>query len=152
MAKPIEYKQRDNELDLASTINLLFTQKRETLSDPILRFDITPNAAAFNLELLRNCNFNLTTLCNSESRNVTRYGSEFKEISKLRLLLGMHHQSKKLEKQLTDGVHFELECISSVIQRQDIEEAAKRGNHEYAKIKNRNLYFLPVLLYYFGDT
>ena len=136
MGRPSLEDPRDSTSSITRTIYSLLTSERKTLSDPILRFKDTPNAALFNLELLIDCNFNLTKLCNDRTRNVTNYCSEFKDISTLRPLLGNHHRWEKIEQQLTFGIHFKLDNITDNIRKKDLEETAKRGNHKSVEIKN----------------
>ena len=134
----------ESKLDLANTIKSMLQEPKSTLCDPELRFDITPEAAASNLELLKQHEFDLKALCNNGTRkSATTFGSEFKEISILQKLFKKHPRWPRFKKQLTEGVDFYLEELDEEIRRKDTKEAYSRGNHKSA---DRNNEFLTKAL------
>ena len=77
-------------LDLANTIRNMLSLPKSKLEDPELRFNITPEAAESNFELLQKNDFDLKKLYNKELRSTTSFGSEFKQTSVLEKLFKHH--------------------------------------------------------------
>ena len=71
--------------DLPTRLQKLL-QSRTTLSKPMFKFNVSDEAAAFNMRLLRDNNFELGRLLN-QTKSVTSYGSEFKSPIELEPLL-----------------------------------------------------------------
>ena len=84
--------------DLFRAIHDLLGARQTSLRDPIFRFDITPEAAASNLDALQKHKFNLTKLCNGQDKTATSYGSEFKNVELLDQLLKKVSQMETLPK------------------------------------------------------
>ena len=126
-------------LDLANTIKDLLSQPKSKLVDPELRFDITPEAAASNFELLQKNEYDLKKLCNKGKESATSFGSEFQKVSILEKLFQQHPRWKKFEQQLTEGVNFDIEDLDESMRKMYLNEAYKRGNHKSAEEKNEFL-------------
>ena len=92
MAQPqVPNPYQQTQLDLVNAIKQLLHQPKSKLKDPELSFEISPQAAASNLELLQRKNYNLKKLCNENGkRSTTTFGSEFKNVSVLEKLLYKH--------------------------------------------------------------
>ena len=136
MARPESIDQSEFTLDLVNAIETLLALKRDSLSTPAFSLEVTPQSADFNLELLKKYKWDLSTLYNSDAKIVTWFGSEFKDVNNLRILLGKKHRWKKFESQQTKGIYFELEELTNKMRRLNLIEAAKRGNHKSAELKN----------------
>ena len=71
--------------DLPTILQKLL-QSTTNISEPTFKFNVSDEAAAFNMRLLRNNNFELGRLLN-QTKSVTSYGSEFKSPIELEPLL-----------------------------------------------------------------
>ena len=71
-------------------IKNMLSLPKSKLEDPELRFNITPEAAESNFELLQKNDFDLKKLYNKELRSTTSFGSEFKQTSVLEKLFKHH--------------------------------------------------------------
>ena len=116
---------------LPSVIDYLL-KKESTLHTPLLRFDISSNAAEFNYNLLQQNNFNLDALLTQPKQCLTSYGSEFKSPDDLDLLFKHHPRWKNLRTRLTRGVHFPLSEMDEPTCKLDVASAYTRGNHKSA--------------------
>ena len=81
----LEYLQEHQFLE---TLRRLLSAS-EKLEEPAFKFDVSDEAADFNMKLIKDNNFDLDRLLN-EKASVTRYGSEFKSTQDLDPLL-VHH-------------------------------------------------------------
>ena len=117
-----------SDLDIPNEITKLLHTSND-LSTPIFRFDISPEAAQHNWELIEDSDFNLTRLLNPKSPCITNFGSEFKSVSKLAGLFRNHPRWGSLKEILTNGVNFPIEDLDEDLLAQDLEAAFKRGNH-----------------------
>ena len=108
-------------------------QQSDTLQEPHFRFDISKEAADYNLSLLQQNSFQLESLLNDPKRpSVTTYGSEFKPIQELQFLLGKHPRWPIMKKLLQHGSSWKLKDVQEDVRTQDMEAALKRGNHKSA--------------------
>ena len=140
MAPPqVPNPYQSNKLDLANTVKNLLQHPQSKLTDPELSFEISPQAAASNLELLRLHDYDLKALCNKGKKSTTSFGSEFKNVSILEKLFTKHPRWKRFKEQLTEGVDFNTEDLDEESRRMDLDEAHKRGNHKSAQQKNEFL-------------
>ena len=86
LSKPVKTKKQD----IVHELKVLLLTKSK-LYPPKFKFDITPDAAYHNLQLLKANNFNLENILNDAMEpSVTNYGSEFKSTVQLQNLL-QHH-------------------------------------------------------------
>ena len=111
----------------------LLEEAEEKLHPPLFRFDVSPDAASHNWELLSNNNYNLEALLNPTKQCATSYGSEFKSSDKLEKLLKFHPRWLSLKDKLERGCEFPLEDFSEDLRKLDLEAAYKRGNHKSAE-------------------
>ena len=126
----------DTNMDLSSTIKKLLEEPKSDIHPSKIRFDVSPEAAQENWELLKSEAFDLQKLCNDNGkgkRSLTTYGSEFKSTKKLDYLLKRHPRWKKFRSILENGVNFDLEELEEDMRIADLIEAYKRGNHKSAK-------------------
>ena len=123
--------------DLPSKIKNLL-EISEDMEQPVLRFDISPAAAAHNWKVFEEYEFDVRRiLCNSNS--ITNFGSEFKTIEQLETLLIRHPRWIDLKQRLTYGVSFPVTPIDNEARKGDVEAAYLRGNHKSAIKKNEFL-------------
>ena len=120
-------------------------QTSSPLKEPVIRFDISPEAAHHNFILLQGFNFDLDRLLQSTKPNVcaTSYGSEFKAVNELDLLFQHHPRWKNLRPKLLQGSSWNLSPIDETTRKKDLEFSLDRGNHQSAK---RNHDFLSKAL------
>ena len=85
------------------------------------------------MDLLRHHEFDLDLALRSSGGTTLRYGSEFKPIPTLALLLQNHPLWGNIQSALTNGVTYPLQRITCHERRRDIKEAIQRGNHKSAK-------------------
>ena len=140
---PPKAKPQLVKIDIAHEIKELL-KLREPLYPPKFRFDITPEAAYYNLNLLKTENFNLEKLLNDhEKPSITTYGSEFKQVQALENLLKHHPRWAELKQLLQHGSKWDLIDLNKESLMADSVEAAKRGNHKSAQ---KNQVFLVKAL------
>ena len=84
------------ESDLAKSIRFLLRTPRPTLGDPELRFDISPEVARSNLNVLQQHQYDLQKLCNRDERSSTSFGSEFRDVTELDQLFKSHPRWNRL--------------------------------------------------------
>jgi hypothetical protein len=103
------------------------------LHSPRFQFEVSPEAARFNFQLLVDHNFDLETLLNPVSGQcITSYGSEFKSPTALEPLLGHHPRWSAFRDRLENGATFPLVSLSEDVRIGDLQMACKRGNHKSA--------------------
>lgn len=138
MAQPqVPNPYQQTQLNLENTIKQLLHQPKYKLKDPEFSFEITPQAAASNLELLQRQNYDLKKLCNENGkRSATTFGSEFKNVSVLEKLLYKHPRWNRFKRQLTEGVDFNTDELNDKIRQLDLDESYARGNHKSAQQQN----------------
>ena len=130
-------KQKPNldqvsDLDIPKVLKLLLS-KSSSLANPIFKFDVTPEAANENWKLLKENDFNWDLLLNPKGICcATSYGSEFKDVEDLELLLGKHPRWNALKYNLLNGVTFPLVELDDSMRRLDLDSAFERGNHKSA--------------------
>ena len=78
---------------LAIEIEKLLNKKSRMAISPF-KFEVNPEAASSNFDMLEKNNFNLEELLNPVKRCATSYGSEFKEVEELEGLLHKHPGGK----------------------------------------------------------
>jgi hypothetical protein len=79
------------------------------LHSPRFQFEVSPEAARFNFQLLVDHNFDLETLLNPVGGQcITSYGSEFKSPTALEPLLGHHPRWSAFRDRLENGATFPL--------------------------------------------
>ena len=120
-------KQR---FDLPSII-LKLLKSSSSLSKPLFKFEVSEEAARFNMNLLQKNNFNLDKLLNS-SPSITSYGSEFKPVDELEPLLHLHPRWPEMKRKLIEGATFPVKLVDEVTRLQDMEAMKARGNHKSA--------------------
>ena len=76
-------------IDIAKNIERLL-KIEDHFVDPIFKFEVSEEAAAFNYKLLKSNNLDLDLLLNQGEKSITSYGSEFKDSDQLEDLLKMH--------------------------------------------------------------
>ena len=102
------------------------------IEKPSFKFEVSDDAAEFNMNKLKDHNFDLDHLLNEKS-SVTRYGSEFKSTSELEPLLGCHPRWREMKDRLENGSFFPISEVTEEVRLQDIEATKKRGNHKSAE-------------------
>ena len=126
-------------LDLVHELKTLLLQKG-ALHPPRFRFDISPEAAQYNLNLLKLTKFDLESLLNDRQKpSITNYGSEFKPTVNLAKLLQHHPRWKALRQLLDQGSEWTLENVDKDMQVEDSIAAALRGNHKSAQKNSKFL-------------
>ena len=134
--KPPDSKvEKPTTSELSDTIAKLL-QSSCKLNKPIFKFEVSESAAQFNIEKLREHDFNLDKLLNNQ-KSVTSYGSEFKPIAELQPLLGHHPRWNEMKKRLEEGACFPIKEIDEETRLQDLNAMKIRGNHKSA-IKNED--------------
>ena len=109
---------------------LLNMKSQMTISK--FKFEVNPEAASFNFNLLRDNNFDLDSLLNPPVRCMTSYGSEFKTAEELEGLLARHPRWEALRDKLSKGCEYPLEDITEEQRVLDLRERLERGNHKSA--------------------
>ena len=120
----------EHTMNLPTVIQQLLNSSSR-LNKPLFRFDVSDEAARFNMNLLKKNNFNLEKLLNA-TPSITSYGSEFKSANELEPLLKLHPRWKELKKKLRHGACFPVKEVEDNIRLQDMEAMKIRGNHKSA--------------------
>ena len=102
-----------------------------SLEEPVFKFDVSDEASEFNMNKLQEHDYNLDKLLN-ETHSITSYGSEFKKISELELLLGKHPRWNEMKKRLSEGACFPIKAIDEETRQLDLDAMKTRGNHKSA--------------------
>ena len=88
-------------------------------------FDISADAAAHNLHLLKCHDYDLEKVIQIEGGTPLQFGSEFKPPVILELLLGTHPLWNNIRSALTKGIQYPLARITCQDRRRDITAAIK---------------------------
>ena len=103
---------------------------------PKFIFQNHENAAAYNLNILQENDFDLESLLNPpQFRCATSYGSEFKAVEELEPLLKRHPRWGDLKRHLQHGFEFDVKTLSDEERSRDLEAVMTRGNHKSAQEK-----------------
>ena len=130
-------------VDIVHELKVLLNTKGK-LHPPKLRFDVSKEAAEFNINLLNKWDFNLEHLLNNpHAPSITTYGSEFKAPEQLRPLLQHHPRWNAFKTLLKSGSKWDLEEIGETERVMDSLSAASRGNHKSA---GKNVEFLNTAM------
>jgi hypothetical protein len=117
--------------------------KGEKLHSLLFKFEVTPEAAKFNVNLLKEHEFDLNTLLNPPNKIITKnYGSKFKALGDLENLLKYHPRWKDLAERLSSGCKYLMSDISEEDRRRDVEGNIERGSHKLAS-RMKITSFLP---------
>ena len=116
--------------------------KGEKLHSLLFKFEVTPEAAKFNVNLLKEHEFDLNTLLNPPNKIITNYGSKFKALGDLENLLKYHPRWKDLAERLSSGCKYPMSDISEEDRRRDVEGNMERGSHKLAS-RMKITSFLP---------
>ena len=99
-----------------------------------LCFELSEQAAEHNAEVLRAVDFELGRLIQDHSSSTLGFGSEFRQVSELRPLLGRHPHFPRLEKLFTEGMHYVFNReLSPGERRKELVAMLARGNHKSAQ-------------------
>jgi hypothetical protein len=109
------------------------------LRDPLVRFDLSMDAAIHNKNVLESVNNSVESLIQACSPSILNYGSEFKPVSVLHPLLHRHKNWTQFKRLLQHGSKFPLESISEEDRVKDFKEALNYGNHRSAVSNHRIL-------------
>lgn len=110
-----------------------------TPKPPIVMFQMTQEAAEHNTKILEEHSMDFDWFLRGQQETTLAYGSEFRPVEQLRLVLGNHPLFAELETILTKGMDYRfettipeakrLEEVSAMIQRGNHKSAEKRGEH-----------------------
>ena len=125
--------------DLVKSIKDLLSISSQMVP-PLVRFDVSNDAADHNFKLFQEANYNLDSILNiKDSPSVTSYGSEFKQVDQLEKLLIHHPRWLTLKKILLKGSDWKLHHIDEKERRGDLFGSLKRGNHKSANVHTKFL-------------
>jgi hypothetical protein len=113
-------------------------QSTSKLEEPVFKFTVSDESATFNMNLLRQNNFDLEELLN-RTKSVTSYGSEFKSVEELTPLLQRHPRWTELKKKLSEGAIFPTKELEESTRIQDLRAMKQRGNHKSARTHEDHL-------------
>ena len=129
-AQPVPRPQpkKKQRFDLPSIL-LKLLKSSSSLLKPVFKFEVSDEAAEFNMKLLKKNHFNLDKLLNSKP-SITSYGSEFKAITELEPLLQSHPRWPEMKRKLVEGATFPVKTVDDITRLQDMEAMEIRGNHK----------------------
>jgi len=136
-APPFISPTSPTQLSLAATKHFLdaaITASLPTPRQPSLRFEISEDAAAHNLAILKAHNYDLQSALAAEKGTPLQPGSEFKPVSVLCPLLCTHPLWPKVAFYFTHGADFALENLSEDERVRHNILLAARGNHKGATV------------------
>ena len=108
----------------------------------IIKFENTEKAANFNSKIIEACDYNYEKFISKQKDTTISYASEFRLVSKLRILLKHHKNWHRFEKFLTEGTDTVLSKMNNETLKNDCEKNIERGNHKSASKSKRIIEFL----------
>ena len=103
-----------------------------TLQKPEFTFELTREAALKNYLVLKKYNLHLGNALEAQKNTPLKYGSEFREPSKLEKVFKHHPYWEHLKTILTNGSDWPLTKLDEDKRKEDLAEALKYGNHKGA--------------------
>jgi hypothetical protein len=110
---------------------IVHTQARSQSTPPIIKFELSREAAQHNKTVFESFDNSLHDILES-STSIMKYGSEFKPTSILFPLLHSHKNWDHFKQILEKGSTFPLNTIDEETRKEDFEAALKYGNHKSA--------------------
>jgi len=101
--------------------------------------DISQDAALYNVNILKNFNYDLIRVIGVHPNSHISYCSEFWHIPVLEPLLHLSPFGNDIKSSLSNGSTYPLDIISNSRRHTDVEEAISRGNHKSSQSKIRIL-------------
>ena len=99
---------------------------------PSLRFELTQEAAQYNMSLVQAHNSSIHEYLWSQKDTYIYFGSEFRVLMVLENLLGHHPNWRKVKQILLNGSDWPLTPISESDRLAENRELIERGNHKSA--------------------
>jgi hypothetical protein len=119
---------------LMENVRQVATMKVETPSKPSIAFAMTTEAATHNSSLLEQYDYDFDRFISSQQGTTLGYGSEFRPISQLELILGQHPNFPELAKILADGMDYRFATtITEETRLTETLAMMERGNHKSAE-------------------
>ena len=115
---------------LVESIKELIESEENPPKKSIFKFENTLEASNHNGKILRSCNYDYEKILEKQKDTNIYYGSEFRQVYKLRELLHLHRDWNRLETFLTKGTDTVFKHVDDDIIKKDCEENMKRGNHK----------------------
>jgi hypothetical protein len=115
------------------TMERIASAKMATPSKPNVMFEMTDTARAYNHDRLAEHDFDLSKLIRANHGSTLDYGSEFRPMSQLELLLGRHPNFTAIKEFIEKGMPFVfVEELDAETMRKELETALEQGNHKSA--------------------
>jgi hypothetical protein len=112
-------------------VHSIVTYMPEPTDPPIIKFELSREAAQHNMNVFKSFNNSLHNILDS-STSIMKYGSEFKPTSILYPLLHSHQNWDHFKQLLEHGSSFPLNTIDEDTSKEDFDAALKYGNHKSA--------------------
>ena len=132
-----------------SSLKTVFNEPVRVPKAPPIRFGTNPSDLEHNAELLRQNNYDLNLLLASHQETTLGYGSEFRPIDQLTLILGRHPLFPKLAHLVSSGMSYHFNrALSEEERTSEVTGMIARGNHKSADTKQeqvKRLLFKEVL-------
>ena len=106
----------------------------QPLSPSNFCFKFTPDAATQNSNILRDSGFDLHNALSSNKSSTLSFGSEFKPVAALELLLKHHPLWHRVKTGLEQGFQYAMEPISDTDRLAANHDGVLRGNHKSAAL------------------
>ena len=118
---------------LVNTISNICSRVERTLKPTNLKFDVSAEAADHNAKIFMENGNNLQNVMNVNYGTSMTPGSEFRQITSIKEILGFHRDWTGIHATITKGCTYPIEnVISPEDQKTDLEYMMKFGNHKSA--------------------
>jgi hypothetical protein len=114
--------------------------KIKTPKHPSLKFELSQEAAIHNMQQIQQYNNSIHAYLLSQKGSFISFGSEFRNVTDLHLLLCHHPNWPRLRKILEEGSNWPLHPLTDSERRAKNSELIQRGNHKSAEKYNADLH------------
>lgn len=124
------------EADLIANMEAILADVPPARQPSPFRHDLSPEAAAHNLGILQQHEFDLERVLRLHNESPIAYGSEFRSTVALGFLFSAHPDWELLREVLSDGIEFPLSPLPETERQVELEAMLRYGNHKSA-LQNR---------------
>ena len=126
----IDQTQKSNTTWLVTTIYKLIIEPVKELGLPVFSFKITQEAARQNSKIVSAVNGNLGAAMGAQNVISLEHGSEFRNITGIKNLLGHHEEKDRIVEIIQKYFGYHLSQIEKATRKSNLEDIILRGNHK----------------------
>ena len=113
-----------------TTIEILIIKPVKKFGTPVFSFKRTRESALQNSSILYTFNGYLGEVIESQKGSLLDYGSEFRDINRIKNLLRHHEEKERIFNIIRKGSRYYLSPIEYATRKYDLEGMLLRGNHK----------------------